>query len=278
MEDTLSAFVASLAKEGVSHTSLRVYLSALRHHQIEKGQGDPGISRMVRLEYIMKGIKKDGAHSANSRKERQPITPALLMKLFTVWEGRHDLRNSKMLWAAACLAFFAFLRVGEFTAPGISQFDIDVHLSVSDVSVNNTHSPSMIFIRLKQSKTDQLRKGVTVVLGKTNKPPLCPVSSLLSYLVARGMAPGPLFIWDNGHFLTRAHFVTEVKRALELAGVEASNFNGHSFRIGAASTAAANGMEDSLIKTLGRWESDAYLRYIKIPREELANYTVMLAC
>ena len=70
----------------------------------------------------------------------------------------------------------------------------------------------------------------------------------------------------------------EVKRALELAGVEASNFNGHSFRIGAASTAAANGMEDSLIKTLGRWESDAYLRYIKIPREELANYTVMLAC
>ena len=138
VEDTLSAFVASLAKEGVSHASMRVYLSALRHHQIEKGQGDPGISRMVRLEYIMKGIKKDGAHSANSRKERQPITPAFLIKLFTVWEGRCDLRNSKMLWAAACLAFFAFLRVGEFTAPGISRFDIDVHLSMSDVSVNNT--------------------------------------------------------------------------------------------------------------------------------------------
>ena len=208
----------------------------------------------------MKGIKRDGAHSANPRKERQPITPALLMKLFTVREGRSNLRNSKMLWAAVCLAFFAFLRVGEFTAPGISQFDNEVHLSVSDVSVNDIHSPLVAFIRLKQSKTDQLRKGVTIVLGRTNKPPLCPVSSLLSYLVARGMASGPLFIWDNGHFLTRAHFVTEVKRALELAGVEASDFNSHSFRIGAASTAAANGMEDSLIKTLDRWESDAYLR------------------
>ena len=93
----------------------------------------------------------------------------------------------------------------------------------------------------------------------------------------RGTAPGPLFIWDNGHFLTRAQFVSEVKQALEIAGADASDFNGHTYRIGAASMAAANGMEDSLIKTLGRWESDAYQRYIKIPREELANYTAVLA-
>lgn len=174
--------------------------------------------------------------------------------------------------------FFGFLRVGGFTAPGISQFDSKVHLSVVDVSVDHIHSPSMVFVSLKQSKTDQLRKGVTIVLGRTNRSPLCPVSALLSYLVVRGMAPGPLFIWDNGHFLTRTHFVAEVKKALELAGADASDFNGHSFRIGTASTAAANGMEDSLIKTLGRWESYAYQRYIKIPREELANYTGLLAC
>ena len=43
--------------------------------------------------------------------------------------------------------------------------------------------------------------------------------------------------------------MTEVITALELAGVEASDFNGQCFKIGAASTAAANGMEDGLIKT-----------------------------
>lgn len=276
-EDTVAAFVASLSKEGVGYASLKVYLSALRFHQINKGKGDPRIADMPRLEYILKGIRRDGVASGPaSRKERQPITPQLLRKIFTIWKDWSDLKNAKMLWAAACLAFFAFLRVGEFTSPTTNKFDSDADLSVSDVSVDNSLSPSMVFVHLKRSKTDQLRRGVTIVLGRTNKVPLCPVSALLNYLVARGKAPGPLFIWSSGQFLTRAHFVVEVQKALELSGVDSSDFNGHSFRIGAATTAAAKGFEDSLIRTLGRWESDAYRRYIKIPRQELAHYTIML--
>ncbi|MCG8625194.1 MAG: site-specific integrase [Proteobacteria bacterium] len=57
-EETVSVFVAALAKEGVSHTSLKVYLAAVRHYQIQNGQGDPGMSQRVRLEYIR--IRRDG--------------------------------------------------------------------------------------------------------------------------------------------------------------------------------------------------------------------------
>ena len=176
-EETLLAFVAALVKEGVSYTSLKVYLAAIRHYQIQNGLGDPGISQMAHLEYIMRGIRRDGSLKPNPRKERQPITPTLLSKLCSMGETNR-FEECQMLWAASCLAFFAFLRVGEFTASGVSRFDDKVHLSISDISVDHLDAPSMVLINLKQSKTDQLRKGVTVVLGKTNKSPLCPVSEL----------------------------------------------------------------------------------------------------
>ena len=68
-----------------------------------------------------------------------------------------------------------------------------------------------------------------------------------------------------------------VRRALATAGLDQRQYCGHSFRIGAATTAATRGMEDSIIKTLGRWKSLAYLDYVKIPRGQLANYSRILA-
>ena len=47
-------------------------------------------------------------------------------------------------------------------------------------------------------------------------------------------------------------------------GLASKDYAGHSFRIGAATTAAHQGIHDSLIKTLGRWESAAYTRYIRM--------------
>ena len=49
---------------------------------------------------------------------------------------------------------------------------------------------------------------------------------------------------------------------------EAGQYLGHSFRIGA--TAAAVGIPDHLIKTLGRWISYAYQIYIRTPTKVLA--------
>ena len=118
------------------------------------------------------------------------------------------------------------------------------------------------------SKTDPFRMGVTIFLGKTDSD-TCPAAALLSYLAKRGLAPGPLFRFDDGRPLTRLALVSEVRAALTVAGIEPAPYSGHSFRIGAATSAAAAGIEDAVIKTLGRWRSDAYQTYVKLPREAL---------
>lgn len=56
-----------------------------------------------------------------------------------------------------------------------------------------------------------------------------------------------------------------IREALLPHGVDGKNYSGHSFRIGAATTAAAVGVEDSMIKMMGRWQSSAYQTYIRTP-------------
>ena len=131
-------------------------------------------------------------------------------------------------------------------------------------------------IVIKASKTDPLRKGVTVHLERTSNL-WCPVVALAAYLAIRGSAKGPFFRLQSGALLTRPYFVNRVTRALATNGIDSTKYSGHSFRIGAASTAAARGVEDSLIQTLGRWKSNSYLLYVRIPRERLALITPLLA-
>ena len=95
-------------------------------------------------------------------------------------------------------------------------------------------------------------------------------------IVQRGPKEGPLFMFKDGRFLTRQRLVDALKEALQEAGIDQAKYSGHSLRIGAATTAAANGLEDSIIKTLGRWKSIAYLRYVQIPQNQLASYSKML--
>ena len=163
----------------------------------------------------------------------------------------------------------------EMTVPDDMAYDPSVHLSIKDISVDNSSNPSMC-IKIKQSKTDPFRRGIDLFVGKTNSS-LCPVTVVLNYLCTRGMETGPLFRFRDGKVLTRQRFVTAVKAGLDKAGIDSSKYSGYSFRIGAATTAAQNGMEDSIIKTLGRWESLAYLQYVKIPRKQLADYSSILA-
>ena len=84
------------------------------------------------------------------------------------------------------------------------------------------------------------------------------------------MLPGPLFLFRDGSPLSRERLVQHVRQALAPHGLDSPQLTGHSFCIGATTTAAQVGLEDSMIQTFGRWHSSAYLRYIHTPAHVLA--------
>jgi len=101
-------------------------------------------------------------------------------------------------------------------------------------------------------------KGVKLVLGDE----LCPVTALLSYLAIRSNSPMIINHYQSQHLLS-----TFIKLSIFLLIL----YSGHSFRLGATTTAAAAGISNSTIQTLGRWQSSAYLLYVRLKPTHLAN-------
>ena len=147
---------------------------------------------------------------------------------------------------------------------------------VNDVAVDSRTNPQVLSIFLRRSKTDPFGTGTYLYMGRTGTS-LCPVSALLAYLAVRPSNPGPLFVFYDGTPLSRARLVTELREVLSQIGLEVANYSGHSFRIGAATTAARAGLSDSFIQALGRWKSLAFTTYIRTPVEDLVAASAVLA-
>ncbi len=161
----------------------------------------------------------------------------------------------------ACV-FFGCLRAREALAPEGGEFDSKAHLTFDDIEVDSLEKPRVVRLRIKESKTDRLRRGATVTLGWTGTG-LCPVRAVLAFLVQRKAGPGPFFRDQAGDALTRKAFVAEVRKALVKAGIASQDISGHSFRIGAATAAAQCGATEAEIKALKRWRNREYQGYMR---------------
>ena len=106
----------------------------------------------------------------------------------------------------------------------------------------------MAQFHLKVSKCDQLDKGADVIVGCTNSK-VSPVLALLNFVDIRRHHPaGPFFLNAQGKPVTKTAFTARIRNCLKSVGLPQDQFAGHSFRIGAATTAALAGVEDSAIQ------------------------------
>ena len=228
-----------------------------------------------RVEQVLQGIKWTQACQSPPR-VRLPITIQLMCRIKTALPQEQRNYENILLWAACCIVFFGFLRCSEFTVPSAQEYDPSAHLSYNDVSLDSRNSPSAVQIHIKQSKTNPFQKGIHLCLGITDAD-VCPVKAILPYMVIRGSKPGPLFLTVDKKPLTCQRFHASLSSLLKEIGLPASDYNTHSFRIGAATTAKDTGISDTHIQMLGRWWNSAYQQYIRTPFSELAELARVLA-
>ena len=141
-----------------------------------------------------------------------------------------------------------------------------------DVSLNSRSNPSVVRVHIKASKTDLSIRGSYVSDNE-----LCPVAVVVANLVVRGGLSGLFFRYSSVTPLSRELLVKHVRAALLSYGMDVSKYSGYSFRIGAATAVSAMGVEDSMMKTLGWWQSSAYQSYVRIPRNSLAAVSKRLS-
>ena len=277
-EDILMLFVAYCFKTlKVRYNTIKLYLCGIRFAYLKAGISCPLIktdnTSCIRINMLVNAIKRVQGQVTN---KRQPITASVLDKMCSMLRSGYYSDYMDYLLIAVCVtAFFGFLRCAEFTVNNVKDFDPAFSLCLGDLTFHVTH----VELLLKSSKTDPFRHGVTIQLFKnSDNCKLCPYTALQLYLVKRNNKfdrqcnlTEPLFLAEDGTPLTRSVFIFHVKQIISRLGLNNSYFSGHSFRVGASTSASSARLEDHVIKTLGRWSSDCYKTYIRTPKHVIQD-------
>jgi len=125
-------------------------------------------------------------------------------------------------------------------------------------------------ITVKKSKTDQFGEGFIKALPYFENELYCPVISLKQWLNISKITKGSIFRrFTKGSNLSNNRLTDQtvallIKEYLKLAGMDSSNYSGHSLRSGFATSAAESGVEERGIMAMtGHKSTEMVRRYIK---------------
>lgn len=241
------SFIAHLFEIGLAPASISAHMAAISFwHELHQWVNP------VRHPLVQK-LLMGARNSRPSSFSRSPITVPMLRWLLQVLSHpSFSSYQSVLLSAVFTLAFYAFLRVGEFT--------VSPHtLQLADWQLSPGTSLLISFRSFKFS----CNSSPHLILPAA-KHDLCPVTHFSRYLSLRPPGSGPIFLCKSGQPLTSKLFSHYLTLACLLAGFDHTAIKPHSFCIGAATTAAALGIPSDTIQAMGRWSSQAFRRYIRV--------------
>ena len=251
---SVGLFLSQLHLQGMGSASIRSSLSALNF--INQLAGGENLATHFLISKMMCGAEK-----LNPPQDiRAPVTTVILKDLIAAIPQLGLSNYDQLMFRAMFnLAFQAFLRVGEMSVNSNAGQQNPNLISVNQISIDShNRSVSLTFYHYKHSAN----KAPFTLLIKPISTSVDIVANLAEYLAARGYQPGPLFA-INGHPITRRFFNNILQQCKNRAGIQ-ENIKSHSFRIGAATAALINGSTEDQIRTMGRWKSDSYKKYLRV--------------
>lgn len=239
-------YVAHMYNVGLSFPSILSRLSAISWWI--KMRSWPLVTQTYMVSQALRGVK---SLSKRPIKHKFPITPDVLRQLCIVIPSlQFPEAVAIRLKAMFLIAFHGFLRVGELCGSHHA-------LLLSSVRIQST----CIVISFQSYKFSGGRcPHVFIPMSNSD---ICPVRSLQAYLNLRGNHCGFLFEESAGVPCSMSQFRSDLARVVKGAGLNNLGITPHSFRVGAATSAAALGIPADTIQRMGRWSSKAFLRYIK---------------
>ena len=252
-EDLLCGFTASWVCS-IAGTTVKSQLAALKAWHVYNNAPWLGGAR---LRYVLHGVE-NLTPLPSRRPPRPPITRNMLCLLASNL-SRTDPLDVCCLAAATC-AMWGQLRLGEI----LSQWEFSFvaskvscrHHLQPPLNTNGSRILHLPFTKVTKSKGDD----VCICCQSDGSDP---IAALTSHLHVNNPPPNvPLFSFcsPNGwRCLTKKKLLLRCNAIWLHFGIPSST--GHSFRIGGTTELLLSGVPPDVVKSLGRWSSDAFLRY-----------------
>lgn len=252
--DQVVYFISYCHERNYSASSVTTFLSALSWMHKIKYMQDPTVVFVVKK--MMEGYRR----LRQSKDIRAPITQGVLIKICQMLPNIcYNEYEERLFRAAFSLAYFGLLRVGEIVTTDWKQADYALRLD----DVNIAKDETSLTLRIRKSKNNHTGKPIVMRISRVANSKICPVSAVISYLKVREHVPGVFLLHANNKPVTRNQFNAVLAKVINFLQLPVSRFKSHSFRIGRATSLAMAGVPCKVIQQLGRWNSNAYTKYIR---------------
>jgi hypothetical protein len=259
-------FVANAAGS-YSGKTIANYVFAIRAWHVLHGQ--PWQANPLELKAALDGAMAL-TPTSSQRPKRQPLTILFL----TTAAAHLDLAAPFDVAFFACLtvAFYSISRLGELTVPSLRAFDPDRHPKRTNLSTRSDRNGILMqVLRLPVTKT--ARQGEDIYWS-AQPGPSDPEAAMARHLQLNNPSPSQhVFTWSHPRGprpLTRTAFLNRLKELVSAQDSQA--VHGHSIRIGGTLELLLRGVPFDVVKTIGRWSSEAFVVYLRQHAVVMAPY------